>query len=187
MTEKTRPSVEARLQALEDRLAIFQVICGYGYAVDGLNAEAVGALGVVVAIVCGMLVGAGVGVFNGAASCWLRLPPFIVTLGSMLMVRGAAEWMAKQEQVRTPPNPLQNFMERSPDPEWLIFAPSVWILLVLLVTVSVVLKWTVFGRYVYALGSSEATARLCGVPVTKMRVWIYALCGAFLGVAGAMS
>ena len=43
MTEKTRPSVEARLQALEDRLAIFQVVCGYGYAVDGLNAEAVGA------------------------------------------------------------------------------------------------------------------------------------------------
>lgn len=170
------------------QIALTSVICAIVLvAFGGENGEAVGAFGAIVAILCGMLVGGGVGVFNGAVSCWLRLPPFIVTLGSMLMVRGAAEWVAKQQTVRTPANPIQTFMERNPEPEWLMFAPGVWILVILLVAVSVVLKWTVFGRYVFALGSSEATARLCGIPVTKMRIWIYALAGGFLGVAGAMS
>ena len=170
------------------QIALASVVCALVLVwCGGESGESVGMLGVILAILSAVIVGGLVGVFNGATQCALRIPPFIVTLGSMLMIRGIAEWLAAQEQVRTPTNGLQTFMERSPEPAWLIFAPGVWILIVLLVAVSLVLRRTVFGRYVFALGSSERTARLCGVSVTKMRVCIYALCGAFLGVAGTMS
>lgn len=170
------------------QIALSSVVCalvlvGFG----GEAGEAVGWVGVVVALLASLLVGGLVGVFNGGVTCALRLPPFIVTLGTMMMGRGVAEWVAGQVQVRTPANPLQDFMARNPEPEWLIFAPGVWLLLVLLVAVGFLLRWTVFGRYVYAMGNNETAARFSGVPVAKVRIWTYVLAGGFFGVAGAMS
>jgi ribose/xylose/arabinose/galactoside ABC-type transport system permease subunit len=147
----------------------------------------VGTLGLVVAVLAAMSTGAVAGAFNGCVSCFLKIPPFIVTLGTMMVARGAAEGIANQSQVRTPVNTLQTFMERNPDPEWLIFAPGVWMMLILLVIVGVTMRFTVLGRYIYALGSNESTARLCGIPVTKYRILIYTLCGILMGVSGTMS
>jgi len=147
----------------------------------------IGMMGMLAATLAAMAAGAVTGAFNGTVSCALKIPPFIVTLGTMMIARGAAEGIAKQSQVRTPDNTLQNFMQRNPDPEWLIFAPGVWIMILLLVVVAVTMRYTVFGRYIYALGSNESTARLCGVPVTRTRIVIYTLCGLLMGISGAMS
>ena len=147
----------------------------------------VGGIGMLAAAVAAMATGAAAGAFNGGVSCYLRIPPFIVTLGTMMIARGVAEGIAKQSQVRTPENALQDFMQRNPDPEWLIFAPGVWITLLLLVAVGVTMRYTVFGRYIYALGSNESTARLCGIPVTRTRIIIYTLCGTLMGISGVMS
>ena len=147
----------------------------------------IGAVGIIAAVFAAMGTGALTGAFNGAVSCLLKIPPFIVTLGTMMVARGAAEWIADQTQVRTPPNALQTFMERNPDPAWLIFAPGVWIMLLLLVVVAITMRYTVLGRYIYALGSNESTARLCGIPVTRYRILIYTLCGILMGVSGTMS
>ncbi len=151
------------------------------------DAATISAFGILVAVIVAMLTGAAMGAFNGSVSCYLKIPPFIVTLGTMMIARGAAEGIAKQSQVRTPANGLQTFMQRNPDPEWLIFAPGVWIMLALLIVVATTMRYTVFGRYIYALGSNESTARLCGVPVTRTRILIYTLCGVLLGISGAMS
>jgi ribose transport system permease protein len=105
----------------------------------------------------------------------------------MLIARGAAEGIAKQSQVRTPENALQNFMQRKPDPEWLFLAPGVWITLALLIGVGITMRYTVFGRYIYALGSNESTARLCGIPIARTRILIYTLCGTLMGISGVMS
>lgn len=147
----------------------------------------IGAFGICVAILVAMATGAVAGTFNGSVSCYLKIPPFIVTLGTMMIARGTAEGIAKQSQVRTPDNALQEFMQRNPEPEWLIFAPGVWITIVLLLVVGVTMAYTVLGRYIYALGSNESTARLCGVPVTKTRIIIYTLSGILMGISGAMS
>jgi ribose transport system permease protein len=56
--------------------------------------------------------------------------------------------------------------------------------LVLAVVTSLLLRNTVFGRHVFALGSNEATARLCGIPTTRLKIAIYALAGCFFGLAG---
>jgi ribose transport system permease protein len=64
--------------------------------------------------------------------------------------------------------------------------PGVWIAIGLAVVISVVMRQTVFGRYVFAIGSNEATARLCGIRVPLQKVLIYALAGLLFGLAGVM-
>jgi ribose transport system permease protein len=71
-----------------------------------------------------------------------------------------------------------------PDPKWMLVAPGVWITLALAVVTAVALHRTVFGRHVFAIGSNESTARLCGVSVPRTRLLMYALAGVFVGVAG---
>ena len=68
--------------------------------------------------------------------------------------------------------------------EWLQFPAGVWLGLVFALVLAAVLRYTVFGRYVFALGSNEATARLCGINVPLVRIAVYALGGLFVGLAG---
>src|SRR6476469_321091 len=94
----------------------------------------------------------------------LRVAPFIVTLGSMTAYLGIAKLVADETTVRPPLESVPAWMNGlampSPDPAWLLVAPGVWIMLAMAVAVSLVLRYTVFGRYVFALGSTEKTARL---------------------------
>lgn len=170
------------------QIALTSVVCALTLnAMSSGDPAVVGTLGVPLAVLAAMAAGGLMGFFNGSVSCYLKLPPFIVTLGTMMIARGAAEALATQSQVRTGDNVLRTLMARNPEPEWLVFAPGVWIMLVLLVVVAVTMRYTLLGRYIYALGSSEQTARLCGIPVTKYRIIIYTLCGVLVGISGVMS
>lgn len=130
--------------------------------------------------------GALCGLVNGALSARLRIVAFIVTLGTMQIFRGGAKWLAGEQTVMAPSSWLNGLMEVDPSPSWLILAPGAWILLLLALFVAGVLRYTVFGRHAYALGSNEAAARLCGIPVAKSRMLIYAAGGAFAGMAAVM-
>ena len=133
-----------------------------------------------------VLVGAAVGLFNGWIIASWRIVPFIVTLGSMQIARGLAKWLAREQTVLAPETFLNRLMNVDPEPAWLVFAPGVWLMIVLAVIVFLTLRYTVFGRYVFALGSNEQAARLCGINIRRNRIWIYTLCGALTGVAGVM-
>lgn len=130
--------------------------------------------------------GAACGLLNGFISARFRIVAFIVTLGTMQIFRGSAKWMAAEQTVVAAPSWLNSLMEVDPYPSWLLLAPGVWILLLLALLTAGVLRFTVFGRHAYALGSNEATARLCGIPVGRQRMLIYAAGGAFAGMAGVM-
>ena len=138
------------------------------------------------ALAAGVLACTGVGAFNGFIITKFRIVPFIVTLGSMQIVRGVAKWIGKEQTVPTPDNWLTNLMLIDPTPSWLIFGPGVWLTLALLIVSAVLLKYTVLGRYTFAIGSNEQTARLCGVKVDRMKIVIYALGGLLTGIAGVM-
>jgi ribose transport system permease protein len=71
-------------------------------------------------------------------------------------------------------------------PSWLLFAPAVWMLLLLAAGMALVLRRTVFGKHVFAIGSNEAAARLCGVRVQLTKVIIYTVAGLFTGLAGVV-
>ncbi|MCM8525114.1 MAG: ABC transporter permease, partial [Lentisphaeraceae bacterium] len=115
--------------------------------------------------VCGF-----VGFLNGFVTAKFDFMPFIVTLGTMQIARGVAKWIGDNERVRTSRNFFQDFMLIHPKQEWLIFAPGVWVMIILTVIIGFMLKYTVFGRYVYAIGSNEDTEKLCGINVAKYKI-----------------
>lgn len=134
-----------------------------------------------------MLAGGVIGFINGAVIAGFRMMPFIVTLGMMGVVRGVAKWLAGNQTVNNPPGtPINELMARVEPTELLPLPPGVWIAIGLAIIVSVVMRQTVFGRYVFAIGSNEATARLCGIRVPVQKVLIYTLAGLFFGLAGLM-
>jgi ribose transport system permease protein len=133
-----------------------------------------------------VLMGGVIGCVNGAIIASFRMMPFIVTLGMMGVVRGAAKWMGNNQTVNPPKNPLNALMALSKPQELIPLPMGVWVAAALAVIMAVVLRQTVFGRYIFALGSNEATARLCGIRVAQQKILIYALAGLFFGLSGLM-
>lgn len=138
------------------------------------------------ALAVGILVGGLVGVVNGVVITRLKVVPFIATLGMLGVGRGTAKWMANQQTVNMPDTWLNELLVMFPSPSWLLVAPGVWITLVLAILAAIVLRNTVFGRRVFAIGSNEAAARSCGIATDRLKVWIYGLAGLLFGLAGVM-
>lgn len=158
-------------------LALSSVIVAY--AING-------GLPPLAAVALGVLTGGLVGLANGALVTRLRLVPFIVTLGMMGIARGAAKWIAGNQKIDAPMTWVNELMAKSPHPPWLLMAPGVWLVILLAVALALVLRSTVFGRHVFAVGSNEATARLCGIRTDRIKVLIYTLSGLFCGLSGVM-
>jgi ribose transport system permease protein len=137
-------------------------------------------------VLAGVLAGGAVGVVNGLAITRLKVIPFIATLGTLGMARGVAKWIADQQTVNVPETWVNDLAVTFPRPEWLVVAPGVWLTLLLAVAAAFVLRRTVFGRRVFALGSNESAARACGIPVDRMKVYIYGLAGLLFGLSGVM-
>jgi len=138
------------------------------------------------ALAAGVVTGGLVGLVNGSLITSLRLVPFIITLGMMGIARGVAKWIAGNQKIDAPITWLNDLMAKNPRPSWLLLAPGVWLMILLAAAMALVLRRTVFGRHALAIGSNEATARLCGVRTVRSKIWIYTLSGLFCGLAGVM-
>lgn len=127
-----------------------------------------------------------VGAANGGIIAGFRMMPFIVTLGMMGIARGAAKWLANSQIVNAPDGPINTLMAQNDPEHFFPLPPGVWIAIGLACVMSLVMRRTVFGRYVFAMGSNESAARLCGIRVQWQKVWIYSIAGLFFGVSGLM-
>lgn len=135
----------------------------------------------------GIAAGGAAGLLSGVLTTGLRVVPFIVTLGMMLIVRGLAKALAHEQKIDAPLSWLQGLLESlPPERAWQLVPPGVWLVVVLAVVVAGVLKLTKLGRHVFAIGSNELTARLCGVAVERTKVITYTLGGLFFGLAGLL-
>lgn len=132
-------------------------------------------------------VGAGIGLFNGTIVAGLRMMPFIVTLGMMGVVRGAAKWLGDNQTINAPPeSPVHRLMARVNPSDFWPLPWGVWIVLGLAVVMALILRRTVFGRYVFAIGANETAARYSGVRVGLVKGGTYALAGGLFGLAGLL-
>jgi ribose/xylose/arabinose/galactoside ABC-type transport system permease subunit len=160
------------------------------------------------ALAAGALIGGLCGLFNGALITGLGVVPFIITLGSLKVFRGLAKWLAGSTSIyafdREHPRPgwFGRLLSTHLDPPaWLAgvpgrsgevarelgrLAPGAWILLGLSLATAFLLRYTLLGRYLYAVGSNEATARLCGLGVRRIKLLAYTLAGLSFGLAGVM-
>ena len=138
------------------------------------------------AVVLAIATGGAVGAVNGLVITRLHVVPFIATLGMLGVARGLAKWIAGQEPINANPTWVNNLVVTFPDPWWLLLAPGVWVALVLAIAVSLVLRQTIFGRRIFAIGSNEAAARACGIATDRLKLWVYSLAGLFFGLSGVM-
>jgi ribose transport system permease protein len=113
--------------------------------------------------------------------------PFIVTLGTLLIVRGFAKGLAKSMPINVEQSWLNDILAAlPPDQKWQLIPPGGWMMIFLALIIAGLLKYTKLGRHIVAVGSNEQTARLCGVAVERVKLFVYCAAGAFSGLSGLM-
>jgi ribose/xylose/arabinose/galactoside ABC-type transport system permease subunit len=139
--------------------------------------------------------GLGTGVLAGFTNAFLitrlKLLPFIVTLGTMGMARGLAQYLTNGRPVpfpdpSRPPRWLHWLGAIKPEPAWLGIGPSSWSVLLAALLLAFQLRYTALGRYCYALGSNETAARLCGIRVERTKLILYTLAGLLTAWGGIL-
>jgi ribose transport system permease protein len=137
---------------------------------------------IVLAILIGLAVGVALGLFNGSLVAYGKLPPFIVTLGMLGIARGMVLVYTDASTIQPLPESFSNIANG----DFLGLPNLLWIFMFVVVVTAFVLRRTVFGRYIYAIGSNPESARLSGVPVTRVLVSVYALAGLLAAVGGVL-
>jgi ribose transport system permease protein len=138
------------------------------------------------AALAGVLSAAVCGLINGLLITGLRVVPFIVTLGTMILVRGAAKGFADERRIEAPQSWLNDLLRTTAPDEGGLLPLGVWLVVALALVVGGLLRYTRFGRHVFAIGSNERTARLCGVAVPRTKIVIYTIGAIFAGMAGVL-
>jgi ribose transport system permease protein len=142
--------------------------------------------GPMLAVVAGIVAGVLCGLLNGGLIATLEITPFIVTLGTMESLRGLAKGLAHEQKVDVEVEGLGLLMRLDPESK-LPFPPGAFIAIAAAVVGAIVLRYTRYGRHVVAIGSSTATARLCGIPIRRVTILTYAIAGLLVGIAGVLS
>ena len=163
-------------------------------ALCAFAAAALSFFGVVPAILGSLAVGAVVGTLNGLGAAYTRVPPFIVTLAMLSIVRGCALEAAAiyhgASFSGSGASPVSASREHGfpfiAEGNVLGLPTGFWIAIAIFALLAYVLRYTRFGRHVYAVGGNETAALLLGVHVRRVKVAVYALSGTLAGLAGVL-
>ncbi|HET6247528.1 MAG TPA: ABC transporter permease [Tepidisphaeraceae bacterium] len=141
------------------------------------------ALHIAIAVLAGLAVGGAAGLVNGFVISRLSIQPFIMTLAAMMGLRGLARSLTNNTNIEFSfgDDVTARFADVMSQKTTVIacFAGMA-------IVFAVVLKKTVFGRYVRAIGDNEKAASYAGVPIARIKVWVYFLCGLLAGLAGVL-
>lgn len=129
----------------------------------------------------GLAAGLLFGIVNGLLVAFLKLPPFIVTLGTMTSVRGIARLFANDTTVFNMDAPHMFLAERFLGFPWLVY-----IALGVVIASWFILRRTVLGMHLYAVGGNESAARLSGISVPRVLLFVYGMSGLCAGLAAIM-
>lgn len=137
---------------------------------------------VVVPVAMGLVAGLGLGALNGFVITRSKVPPFIVTLGTMTIGRGLALILSKGRPVSNLSDSF-NFIGGG---QLLGIPFPIIILVVIFLICSIILNKTVLGRYMYAVGGNEQAARASGIQLSQVKMVVYTLCGGLAALAGIL-
>lgn len=147
------------------------------------GAEAAGPAGMLLGALAGILACAAMGLFSGAMVTWFAIPPFIVTLGMMMVGSGFAFLLARGQSIYQIPDSFV-WLGRGAD---LVSIPNAVLLTALLyVAAHILMTRTRLGRHIYAVGGRAEAARLSGVPIRKVLLFVYTTSGALAGLGGVV-
>ncbi len=125
-------------------------------------------LPVIVPVLVGLACGLVAGLVNGVLIAYTRIPPFIATLGMMVSARGVAKWWSRGNPISFPTEEYAAIGAG--------MMPVIWFAL-LAILFHFVLKYTVYGKHTYAIGSNEDAARMSGINVARHKVLVYVIAG----------
>lgn len=159
-------------------LSVGSVMCLGGFVAASLMKMGVP---VAISIILGVAAGGIVGAFNGFCIVNCKIPPMIVTLSTQYIGKGIVCVITEGQPVYPLPESFNAFGNNT------LFglSYSVYIAIGMCLITAFILKYTSFGRYVYAIGGNRETARLSGINVTKVQNWVYiitAMCASFCGI-----
>ena len=153
------------------------------WCIEYLGAENAGVSGMIVGSLLGIFAGGLWGLFSGGMITAFRLPPFIVTLSVMLMASGLAYVWSNGTSIHDLPESYiwlgRGFVFGIPT--------SLILMIVLYIAAHLMMSRTALGRYIYAVGGNPEAARLSGVPVRRVLLVVYTLCGLLAGLAGVVT
>ncbi len=132
-------------------------------------------LPVIVPVVIGLSFGAMIGAINGTFIAYLRIPPFIATLGMFLICRGIALWWSSGNPISFPTDSYA-FIGSG-------MMPVVWFIL-LAVLFHIIMTRTLYGKHTYAIGSNEDAARMSGINVRRHKITVYMIASMLAAFAG---
>jgi inositol transport system permease protein len=149
-------------------------------------------LPVIVPIAVGLACGIFAGLINGLLIAYTRIPPFIATLGMMVAARGAARWWSNGQPVSFP---TESYASLSNGDvlgtltlgllHWPGQNPAI-VFIVLAVLFHFIMKYTVYGKHTYAIGSNEDAARMSGIKVARHKVLVYTIAGMMAAIAAIL-
>jgi inositol transport system permease protein len=129
-------------------------------------------------ILAGITVGLLIGLLNGSLIAFTAIPPFIATLGTMVAARGFAKWFTGGMPVSMLTDDFAAIGSG---------ANPVYIFLVLALIFHIVLRYTRFGKFTYAIGANRQAARVSGINVKRHLVCVYTIAGLLSGIAGTVT
>lgn len=133
-------------------------------------------------IFAGLLAGLLMGVFNGFIITKSKIAPFIVTLGTMTIGRGLALILSKGRPISNLSDSF-NFIGGG---EILGIPFPIIVLIIIFIICSLILKKTILGRYIYAIGGNEQASRASGINVNQVKMAVYSISGLLAGLAGVL-
>jgi inositol transport system permease protein len=134
-------------------------------------------LPVIVPIAIGLGCGLLAGLTNGLLIAYTKIPPFIATLGMMVTARGIAKWYTKGQPVSFPTDDYASIGAGM---------TPVLIFIVVAILFQLILRYTIYGRHTYAIGSNEQAARVSGINVERHLILVYVVAGVLAGLAGVV-
>jgi len=160
----------------------FDLSIGSVMALSGVLVMDCQHLGIIPSCLIGVLAGLILGLFNGFLVAYIKINPFISTLGTMVMVRGLV-----MTYTNARPAVGENFDFMMLAREKFFGVPLLFIIFLFFsIIFIIIIKRTLYGRYIYALGGNEEALRLSGVNVKIIKLSSYAICGFFAGLAGVI-